>query len=122
MEGSMKLQALVERLEATNADFSGSQFTNVAFAGSRFVNVNFAGAAFEDVNMAGWRVHNANFSGLTLQKSNLAGASFVDCRLSGMRIDGVLVESMLAAYNALMKGSVEDAVAAVKALKQEKQQ
>jgi hypothetical protein len=38
-----------------------------------------------------------------------------------MRIDGVLVESMLAAYNASMKGSVEDAVAAVKALKQEKQ-
>jgi hypothetical protein len=33
----------------------------------------------------------------------------------------VLVESMLAAYNALMTGSVDDAVAAVRALKQEKQ-
>ena len=116
----MKLQTVIERIDASDADFSGSQFQNVAFAGSRFVNVNFAGALFDDANMAGWRVNNANLSGLNVVKANLSGASFEECRISGMRVDGVLVEHMISAYNALMKGSVEDAVSAVKALKQEK--
>ena len=115
----MKLHNVIERLDANGADFAGSEFVNVTFAGSAFRNVSFAGASFDDANMAGWRAANVDLSGLSVSNANLAGASFRQCRLSGMRIDGVLVEHMIAAYNALAKGSAEEAVAAVRALKQE---
>ena len=116
---AMKLHNVIETLDATGADFAGSTFENVTFAGSGFKNVSFAGASFDDVNMAGWRVANADLSGLHLSNANLAGASFRQCRLSGARIDGILIDHMIAAYNALAKGNAEDAIAALKTLKQE---
>jgi hypothetical protein len=56
---------------------------------------------------------------LHLSNANLAGASLRQCRLSGARIDGVLIDHMIAAYNALAKGDAEEAIAALKTLKQE---
>jgi len=86
---------------AEEADLSGSSFTDVNLSGSAFRNVNFAGAEFEDANLSGWRVRNANFSGLAISNADLRGASIVDSLTTGMTIEGIPVDELLAAYRAL---------------------
>jgi uncharacterized protein YjbI with pentapeptide repeats len=91
----MELNRLAERIEASDANFSGSVFTNV----------NFGGATFRDVNLAGCNVEDANLQGVTIVNANFSDVSISDCRLDGFRIDGVLVSDLFAAYYAAQQPS-----------------
>ncbi len=64
----MKLEKRCERLVATCANMSGSEF------------------------------HDVNLSGLRLKKVNLAGASITDANIDGLRIDGVEISKLLDTY------------------------
>jgi uncharacterized protein YjbI with pentapeptide repeats len=77
---TIELKQTRRRVDALDADMSGSSF----------VNVNLSSATFRDVNL----------SGATLRDINLSGVSIVDCRTDGMTIEGVAVEDLLAAYRA----------------------
>ncbi len=50
--------------------------------------------------MSGWSIDDVNFTGLKLSNSNLSGAQITACRMAGMKIDGIPVEDLLAAYKA----------------------
>jgi len=93
----VKLQQTKERIDANDADLSGSTFKKVDLSGSRY----------DDVNMSGWRINDVNLAGLRLSKANLAGASITASRFDGMTIDGILVTDLLAAYHAGGKGPPE---------------
>lgn len=79
-----------QRIDATNCDLANSSFTDVNLANAKFVNINLAGATFSDVNLANTVFENINFD----------GADLSSCSTEGMRIRGVLVSEMLAAYEA----------------------
>ena len=76
----MELKHTKQRVEAVDADLSGSVFENV----------NLSGAKFNNVNLAGITITDANFS----------GASISHCRLDGTTIEGIAVGDLLAAYRA----------------------
>ena len=104
---AVKLHQSKERIEANDADLSGSLFRNVNLAGSQYDNINMSGSSFEDVNMSGWRINDVNLAGLRLTRANLAGASITDSRFDGMTIDGILVTDLLYAYHATRQGPSE---------------
>ena len=99
-EPTMKLKGIRQRIEALDADMSGSTFTDVSLSGCAFKGVNLSGAAIADVNMSGWRVNDVNLAGLRISNANLAGASIVESWTDGMTIDGIAVADMIAAYRA----------------------
>ena len=100
----VKLQQTKERIDAGDADLSGSIFKKVNLSGSHYDDVNMSGSSFDDVNMSGWRINDVNLAGLRLAKANLAGASITGCRYDGMTIDGIPVTDLLDAYRARHKG------------------
>jgi uncharacterized protein YjbI with pentapeptide repeats len=87
-EQAFKLERIKQRVEANDADMSGSTFTDV----------NLAGAAFNDVNLSGAIINDVNLSGLRISEADLRGASIVESMTDGMTIDGIAVADLLAAY------------------------
>jgi uncharacterized protein YjbI with pentapeptide repeats len=87
-EQTLKLTNIKRRIEAVDADLSGSTFTDVYFSRAKF----------NDVNLTDGTISNANLSGLRISNANLAGASIVDSATNGMTIDGIPVSDLLAAY------------------------
>ena len=85
---TMKLEQTKQRVEAKDADMSGSMFTNV----------NLKGAVFKDVNLAEATIHDANLSGLRISQADLSGASIVESLTDGMTINGIALADLLAAY------------------------
>src|ERR1700735_524427 len=85
---TLNLINIKQRIDADDADLSGSTFTNV----------RLSGAKFQDVNLAEGVISNANLSGLRISNANLAGASIVDSATHGMTINGIAVSDLLAAY------------------------
>ena len=67
---------------------------------SRFEDVDLARAVFDDVNLQGARFSNANLAGAVFNKLSLADAGIDDAQLDGLRIDGVLVTDLQAAWAA----------------------
>jgi uncharacterized protein YjbI with pentapeptide repeats len=90
-EQAIKLERIKRRVEAADADLSGSTFTDV----------NLAGAAFDDVNLAGATINNAALSGLRISDANLSGAAIVQCAMDEMTINGISLSALLAAYQAV---------------------
>jgi len=80
MEPATKLEGTRQRLEATDADMSGSTFT--------------------DVNLSGATIQNANLAQLRISNADLRGVSIVESQTDGMTINGILVADLLAAYRA----------------------
>ena len=87
---TVKLEHTTQRIEASDANLSGSTFTNV----------KLAGAAFEDVDLSGASIHNAKLSGLQISDANLTGASITESLTDGMTINGIPLADLLAAYRA----------------------
>jgi hypothetical protein len=75
--------ALGTKRKAISMSESTPQFENLSLVGALFTDVNLSASRFNDVNIRG-----ANFSHVSVD----------DCNLDGMRIDGVLVSELLAAY------------------------
>ena len=67
---------------------------------SRFEDVDLARAVFDDVNLQGARFSNANLACAVFNKLSLADAGIDDAQLDGLRIDGVLVTDLQAAWAA----------------------
>jgi len=61
---------------------------NVALKASVFRDTDLSGSQFEDVNLSDCRFRDVNLSGVDI----------ADANLEGMRINGVLVNELLAAY------------------------
>lgn len=67
---------------------------------TRFQNMNLAGAAFRDVNLRGALFDDVALTGATIRNACLGGVDIADANLEGMRIDGVLVSDLFAAWRA----------------------
>lgn len=76
----MDIRASKDRIDARNADLSGSAFDDVNLSASEFNNIDLSGTTFDDVNMT--------------------GVAFRNIDRTGMTIDGVSVEALFAAYEA----------------------
>jgi uncharacterized protein YjbI with pentapeptide repeats len=100
VEQTITLERTRQRVDATDADMSGSSFKNVNLSGVTFSDVNLAGAMIDDANMSGCRIGNANLRELRISGANLTGASIVECVTDGMTIDGIAVADLMAAYRA----------------------
>ncbi len=113
-----------EKYEVENKDIAGSQFRHVNMSGAVFDDVNLSGAKFFDVNLRGAEIGAVDFGGAsfscmntgecypkqpavfknlelddcTIEKSYFRNTKLVNCDLTGMTIDGVLVTDMVKAY------------------------
>lgn len=84
----MKIENTKEILQVTHANLSGSQFTDVSLQAAKFTDINLSKATFTDINFTG-----AKFSNL-----NLTDVEIEACETQGMKIRGVLVSDLFAAY------------------------
>lgn len=84
----MEIRNTAERLIVGNANLSASTFDDVDLSGAGFTNVNLSRASLTDIDL-----HGAGFRDV-----NLRDVDIRDCALQGMRIDGVLVTDLFAAY------------------------
>lgn len=84
----MEIRDTRERLTVVNADLSGTTFNDVNLAGADFTNVNLSQSSLTDINLQGTRLRDVNLRDVEIHH----GA------LEGMRIDGLLVTDLLAAY------------------------
>jgi uncharacterized protein YjbI with pentapeptide repeats len=87
---TIKLTSTKQRVEAVDADMSGSTFTDVRLAGAKFSDVNLEGVMIDDANLSGLRISNAD----------MRGASIVESLTDGMTINGIAVSDLLKAYRA----------------------
>jgi uncharacterized protein YjbI with pentapeptide repeats len=77
----MRIHHTRDVIDARDAGLASSVFDDVNLAGSTFTNVNLSGARFRDID--------------------LSHVEIAESCVEGMRINGILVTEMLAAYAAL---------------------
>jgi uncharacterized protein YjbI with pentapeptide repeats len=113
-----------ERYKVENKDIAGSQFRHVNMSGTVFEDVDLSGARFFNINLRRANIGAVDFGGAsfscmntgedhprkpvvfnsielddcTIQNSYFRNTKLVNCDLTGMTIDGVLVTDMLKAY------------------------
>jgi uncharacterized protein YjbI with pentapeptide repeats len=116
-----------EKLRFENKDVAGSEFRHVNMSGTTFEDVDLSRATFFNVNLRGADIGAVDFGGArfscmntgedhprlpvifknielddcTMQDCCFKNAKVVNCDLTGMTIDGVLVSEMVKA----VKGS-----------------
>jgi uncharacterized protein YjbI with pentapeptide repeats len=90
--------ALGTKRKAISMSESTPQFENLSLVGALFTDVNLSASRFNDVNIRGANFVNVALTGATFRDANFSHVSVDDCNLDGMRIDGVLVSELLAAY------------------------
>jgi uncharacterized protein YjbI with pentapeptide repeats len=88
-----RLEHTTRRIEAVDANLSQSSFRNV----------NLSNALLDDVNLTRVSISNANMSHLAIRNACLHDMSISDCNTEGATINGILVDDLLAAYNAASK-------------------
>ena len=76
-----------------------SKFLNVGMARVEFDNVNLSDATFNNINMSRVSFHGINFNGATFKAVGLTNVSIDECEVVGLKIRGILVTDMIAAYN-----------------------
>jgi uncharacterized protein YjbI with pentapeptide repeats len=69
-------------------------------SGSSFEDVDLAQAVFDDVDLHGARFSNARLAGAQFSNVSLRDANITDADLKGLRIQGVAVTDLLAAWAA----------------------
>jgi uncharacterized protein YjbI with pentapeptide repeats len=84
----VKRSDLVEPLEIVNSNLSGSSFHDVDLSNSTFTNAKLHRLEIRDVDLSDSVICDANLSQVELR----------DCNLVGMRIAGIAVSDLLAAY------------------------
>ena len=87
---------------------AGATFDYVNLSDARFGRMNLSRAVFDDGLLPGTRFNNLNMSGAlfenvlligaAIRSANLNGLHVSECNVAGMRIDGILVSDLLAAY------------------------
>ena len=104
----MRIENTNDVVEASDAVLLGSSLQNVNMAATSFAQFNLSRAKFEDGTMPGVMFINANLAGAgfddvslvgaTMRNANLTGLNIAGCRMDRMRIEGVLVTELLAAW------------------------
>ena len=100
-------------------DMTGSQFANINLSNARFHDINFSDVLFTAVQIGGAVFRHigpppgkngrqerqrsvlfeeALLNDSTFRKVDMSNVQIIDCNIEGMRIDGILVADMLAAY------------------------
>jgi uncharacterized protein YjbI with pentapeptide repeats len=113
-----------EKYKVENKDIAGSQFRHVNMSGTVFEDIDLSGARFFNINLRGADIGAVDFGGAsfscmntgeghprkpvvfnsielddcTIQNSFFRNTKLVNCDLTGMTIDGVLVTDMFKAY------------------------
>ena len=94
----MRIEGKRETLAVQDADASGSRFSETNLSGSSFDDVDMSKVAVSRANLAGARFEDVNLSEGVIENANLTGLEIRDSNLEGMRINGVAVADLLAAY------------------------
>jgi uncharacterized protein YjbI with pentapeptide repeats len=87
-------------------DLSGARFFNVCLRDAQIGAVDFGGSRFscmntgEDHPRKAAEFQNIELDNCTLKNCHFRGTRLVECDLTGMTIDGVLVTELLEAYEA----------------------
>ena len=85
-----------------NASFfavlSGATFKDTNLGAASFDDVNLGQASFQNVNLSGAVIRDANLSGVRISQATLANLDISDADVRGMKINGVLVTDLFAAY------------------------
>lgn len=86
--------------------------------GTQFINVGLKDGVFDNMMMENARFNNINMTGANVNYVNLEGSKFTECYLKnveiegsetkGMKIDGILVSDMIAAYERAQQGTAAD--------------
>lgn len=118
----------LRKTEFVNADLAESDFNFTNMWKSEFVNVgldesvfsciSLNNAYFEFASLGGTKFCNTvlgwdgeqkpisftacNLEGCVIKNSNLAKMEITECNIAGMKIDGILVEDLIKAYNKLL--------------------
>ena len=77
------------------------RFEHKAMAESEFIDVNLKASRFDNVNLSGASFNNIAMIGVSFSSVNLKDASITHASIEGMRIRGVLVTELIAAYEEL---------------------
>ncbi|MBN2592340.1 MAG: pentapeptide repeat-containing protein [Sedimentisphaerales bacterium] len=87
-----------------DVDLSGAKFFNINLRGANIGAVDFGGASFSCMNTGEDRprqpvvFNSIELDDCTIQNSFFRNTKIVNCDLTGMAIDGVLVTDMVKAY------------------------
>lgn len=105
--------------ELEDLNMSGSRFTNINLSKAKFVNINFSDGLFAAAQIGGTLFKHigpppdkdgkqerqrpvifeeAMLCDSTFRKVDMSNVEIIDCNTEGMKIDGILVADMLAAY------------------------
>ena len=89
---------MAEPLEIKNTRIAGSTFNSVDMAGTTFDDVNLSGCTFRNVNLGNCDYHDTSFGNSIITGSCFVGCEIPHGNLGDLRIAGVRVEDLLAAY------------------------
>ncbi len=105
--------------EFEDLNMSGSQFTNINLSKARFHDINFSDVSFTAANMGGAlfkhigpmpdkdgkqarqrpvTFEEATLCDSTFRKVDMSNVQIIECNTEGMKIDGIPVSDMVAAY------------------------
>jgi hypothetical protein len=116
-----------KKLELRHDFIAGSEFEDLNMAGTRFTNINLSNARFHDINFSDVSFTAVQIGGALFKhigpppcgeqkrqrpvtfeeamlmdsifrKVDMSNVQIIDCNIEGMKIDGILVTEMLAAY------------------------
>jgi uncharacterized protein YjbI with pentapeptide repeats len=90
-----------EPLDLSDVDLRGSHFANSNLANAVFVDVDLSAARFDDVKAASTTFTDVDLSKSRFTNVDLQFGEISNCRLAGLRIDGILVTDLFAAYRKL---------------------
>ncbi|MRX74392.1 GNAT family N-acetyltransferase [Bacillus lacus] len=121
LEGSSFYSVNLQNSDVSNSNVSSVHFSNSNMTNSKFQNINFRNTLFADLNLSNSKFAFVTMGGMSFEHSelgesgpvtftacNMQGSRFLSCnmkdveiktdQLSGMTLNGVLVEKMLSAY------------------------
>ncbi|MGC5774791.1 GNAT family N-acetyltransferase [Paenibacillus pabuli] len=118
-------QSDLNSVRISTSNLANSRMTDCNLSGSKFTNLNMTGILLADLRLTGSKVEFCALDGVHFQDTHLGpdrvpmrwehcdfkGTSFIDCDLSGvqleqcqvagMKINGVAIEELLAAYESV---------------------
>jgi uncharacterized protein YjbI with pentapeptide repeats len=94
------MSGVIEKGGVMNGSIESGKYRveHAKLTGSVFVDVCLGEAEFDNVSLADTKFNNVNMSNARFNYINFTNAEITDSDISGMKIDGVLVEDMLKTY------------------------
>ncbi|MGN5653168.1 GNAT family N-acetyltransferase [Bacillus sp. Brlt_9] len=103
----------IMHLNMSNCNVSQSKFRNINFKRSLFADLNLSGGNFNLVTLGGVQFKNTSLGdekepiifdnceleGSVIHNSNLKNVEIENCDITGMKVNGIPIEKLLALYN-----------------------